>query len=232
MSCNLPWKRTFPHWYHKNVCRILGIRVHITGYIDPKKPSFLIANHASWLDITTLSAVAPVSFIAKKEVASWPFFSWLAKLQRSIFIDRTRRTSTKHSTNEILERLQQGDNVVLFAEGTSSDGNQVLPFKTALFATVENCNANEIAIQTLTVAYTSKNGIPLGRAGRPHVAWYGDMGMIGHLWSVFCGGPLDIKVHISPPIEANLCKKRKELAHHAELAVRSNLAKLLIGKPL
>ena len=78
--------------------------------------------------------VAPVSFVAKQEVASWPFVSWLAKLQRSVFVDRNRRNEVGDKANEILERLAGGDHIVLFAEGTSSDGNSVVPFKTALFA--------------------------------------------------------------------------------------------------
>ena len=95
---------------------------------------FLISNHVSWIDISVLSAVAPVSFVAKQEVASWPFVSWLAKLQRSVFIDRNRRSEVGDKANEILNRLAAGDHIVLFAEGTSSDGNSVIPFKTSLFA--------------------------------------------------------------------------------------------------
>ena len=190
----------------------------------------MIVNHTSWLDITVLSAVAPVSFVAKQEVAQWPFFSWLAKLQRSIFVDRTRRTKAKQSKGIILERLLDGDNVVLFAEGTSSDGNQVLPFKSALFAAVEDYASYDIDIQTVAVAYTLKNGIPLGRKGRPHVAWYGDMDLMRHLWNVFRGGPLDVHIYIGTPLTPGSLKDRKSLARHTEQAIRSDLARLLTGK--
>jgi 1-acyl-sn-glycerol-3-phosphate acyltransferase len=83
--------RRFPHWYHKNVCRILGVRVRIEGEVAQGVPVLLVSNHTSWLDIPVLSAVAPVSFVAKKEVGSWPFVSALARLQRTVFVDRTRR---------------------------------------------------------------------------------------------------------------------------------------------
>ena len=128
------YARTFPNWYHRQVCRLVGVRLHIDGGVAREQGVLLISNHVSWLDITVLSAVAPVSFVAKQEVASWPFVSWLAKLQRSVFVDRTRRTAVGQAAGEILTRLAQGDTIVLFAEGTSSDGNRVLPFKTSLFA--------------------------------------------------------------------------------------------------
>ena len=86
------YARTFPNWYHRQVCRLVGIRLHIDGGVAREQGVLLISNHVSWLDITVLSAVAPVSFVAKQEVASWPFVSWLAKLQRSVFVDRTRRS--------------------------------------------------------------------------------------------------------------------------------------------
>ena len=97
------YARTFPHWYHRQVCRIAGIRLNIDGRVADEQGVLLISNHVSWLDITVLSAVAPVSFVAKQEVASWPFVSWLAKLQRSVFVDRNRRSEVGDKANEILE---------------------------------------------------------------------------------------------------------------------------------
>src|SRR5688572_32840085 len=67
--------RRFPHWYHRQVCRLLGIRLHIEGALDAGKPVLLVSNHTSWLDIPVLSAVAPVSFVAKRAVGTWPFGS-------------------------------------------------------------------------------------------------------------------------------------------------------------
>ena len=125
--------RRFPHWYHKRVCRLLGIRLSIEGRVPPDAPVLIVSNHTSWLDIPVLSAVAPVSFVAKKQVGTWPFVSMLAKLQRSVFIDRDRRQASGAAASEIRSRLDSGEAIVLFAEGTSSDGNGVLPFKSALF---------------------------------------------------------------------------------------------------
>ena len=125
-------------------------------------------------------------FVAKKEVAGWPIFGWLAKLQRTVFIDRERRHRTGAATQEIAERLIGGDAVVLFAEGTSSDGNRVLPFRSALIGAVHHAigsstHHERVTVQPLSLAYVDLNGLPLGRAFRSRVAWYGDADLISHL---------------------------------------------------
>lgn len=235
LRISLPLARKFPHWYHRQVCRLLGIRLHVEGRIVENAPVLVVANHVSWLDIPVLSAVAPLSFVAKKEVGTWPFVSSLARLQRSVFIDRTRRTAVGQTTNEIIERLKSGDTIVLFAEGTSSDGNRVLPFKTPLFAAVKPTLANghtEVGacVQTLTIAYTHLHGIPLSRTRRSLVGWYGDMEMASHAWELLKAGPLDAKIHISPPVPLSDFTDRKELARYTEAVIRQSLAKLLHGR--
>src|SRR3546814_18524849 len=102
------------------------------------------------MDITVLSAVTPLSFIAKMEVNSWPGFGTLARLQRTVFIDRDRRLSTGSSRDEMQERFKAGETLVLFAEGTSSDGRRVLPFKSAYFAAAEH---PDVVVQPVTLAY-------------------------------------------------------------------------------
>lgn len=223
--------RTLPHWYHRRVCRLLGIRIHASGAIDPARATLVIANHVSWLDIPVLSAVAPVSFVAKREVGGWPFIGALARLQRSVFVDRTRRTDTGRQSNEIAERLAEGEAIVLFAEGTSSDGNRVLPFKSSLLAAASaGAGSNGAAppvLQTLTIAYTHIHGLPLGRHHRPLVAWYGDMEAAGHAWELLKTGPVDVHVAIGEALPPELAADRKALARASEAAVRTGMARLL-----
>lgn len=228
--------RTFPNWYHRNVCRLLGIRITIEGDLAANKPVLVVSNHTSWLDIPVLSAVAPVSFVAKKEVGGWPFVSSLARLQRSIFIDRSRRTAVGQAANEILRRLAQGDTLILFAEGTSSDGNRVLPFMTSLFAAAKPSGktgecAPDAVVQTLSLVYTKLHGIPLGRADRPFVGWYGDMEMRSHAWRLLKAGPLDVHIRIGQPVPLAEFADRKHLARHSEAEVRENVVRILRGKP-
>ena len=228
--------RTFPHWYHRQVCRLLGIRLHVEGEVARDRPVLLIANHTTWLDIPVLSAVAPVSFVAKKEVGSWPFVSSLARLQRSVFVDRTRRTAVGAAAGEIVNRLAQGDTIVLFAEGTSSDGNRVLPFMTSLFAAAKPSAgkasvAPDAMVQTLSVVYTRLHGLPLGRADRPAVSWYGDMEMRSHAWELLKAGPLDVDIRIGPPVPLTSFADRKQLAQYSESEVRLQVIRMLRQRP-
>jgi 1-acyl-sn-glycerol-3-phosphate acyltransferase len=230
LRANRRWARLFPHWYHRTVCRLLGIRLAIEGRIVPDRPVLVVANHTSWLDIPVLSAVAPVSFVAKREVASWPFVGALARLQRSVFVDRTRRTRVVDTTSEIVERLGEGDAIVLFAEGTSSDGNRVLPFKSSLFAAAGAGTARlgkETAVQTIALVYTHLHGVPLGRADRAFVGWYGEMEMASHGWGLLKAGPLDVAIRIGPAMPLGDFADRKELARQSERDVRAATVALL-----
>jgi 1-acyl-sn-glycerol-3-phosphate acyltransferase len=169
-------------------------------------------------------------------VASWPFVKWLAKLQRSVFVDRTRRSEVTDKANEILSRLEAGDHVVLFAEGTSSDGNSVVPFKTPLFAAVKPTRGGDplgadLCAQTLALTYTKLHGLPLCRRGRPVVAWYGDMDLASHAWRLLGLGPLDAHIRIGPPVPLDDFADRKELARYAEDKVRKDVCELLRGRP-
>ncbi len=242
--------RRFPHWYHRQVCRIIGVRLNIDGAVASDRPVLLISNHTSWLDIPVLSAVAPLSFVAKKEVGSWPFVSSLARLQRTVFVDRKRRMDVDQTTSEIAQRLATGDTVVLFAEGTSSDGNRVLPFKTSLFAAakppklkngrslpahggeqekIKTADGREAVVQTLSVVYTKLHGVPLSRGQRSIVGWYGDMEMLSHAWALLKAGPLDVDIRVSEPKPLDGFEDRKVLARATEKTVRQNVVATLRG---
>jgi 1-acyl-sn-glycerol-3-phosphate acyltransferase len=226
--------RRFPNWYHRHVCRILGITLKIEGSVAENAPVLLVSNHTSWLDIPVLSAVAPVSFVAKLEVGGWPFVSALARLQRSVFVDRTRRQAAGEAAGEITTRLNQGDTIVLFAEGTSSDGNRVLPFKTSLFGAVFGEGAPKgagVVVQTAAVVYTHVRGIPVTRADRPRLGWYGDMEMTSHAWGVLKSGPITATIRISPPVPLADFKDRKDLAIKSERAIRRDVLGILRGRP-
>lgn len=234
VKLKLTWARTFPHWYHRQLCRILGIRMHVEGEIERHRPVLIVSNHVSWLDIPVLSAVAPLSFVAKSEVDSWPFINWLARLQRTVFVDRTRRAAVRDKALEIAERLKTGDRLVLFAEGTSSDGNRILPFKSSLFAAVSDFagDTGSAVVQTVSLAYTHLHGIPANRHQRPLIAWYGDMEIASHAWQLLKEGPVDVKLRIGPPVSMSDFKDRKQLAAYSEAAIRRNFIELLTARPL
>lgn len=212
--------RIFPMHYHRLVCRILGVKVEVIGNRPANGPILIAANHVSWLDIVVLSAVAPVSFVAKKEVAAWPFFGSLARLQRTVFVDRARRSATGAGRDEMRERLKAGDLLVLFAEGTSGDGRRVLPFKSAFFGAADMPG---VLVQPVTLAYRGHRNLPMNRRLLPLYAWYGDMELVPHLLGALRAGPIEVAVVCHPPLQPGDDLNRKAIARKAEMEVRQGL---------
>jgi lyso-ornithine lipid O-acyltransferase len=221
-----PWTASFPRFYHRQCCRILGLRVRQIGRPSRARPVLFAANHISYLDITVFGSLLPASFIAKSEVARWPLFGWLALLQRSVFVDRRVR-STARQRDSIARRLAAGDALILFPEGTSGDGNRILPFKSALFSVADAVPAT---VQPVSIAYTRLDGMPIGRALRPLFAWYGAMTMAPHLWRVLGLGTVEIVVEFHPPATLAACGSRKALARYCEERVAAGLANALSGR--
>ena len=209
-----PIVRRMPVAYHRIVCVILGIRVRVHGQRSTVTPTLYVCNHVSYLDIAVLGGLIPGSFVAKAEVATWPFFSTLAKAQRTIFIERrTGKTST--SRDQMMKRLNTGDNLMLFPEGTSSDGTRVLPFRSALFGVAQlRRDGKPIIVQSVAIAYTRLDGIPLGRYWRPLFAWFGDLDLVPHLWQMVCLGETEAVVTFFPPVDIDRLGDRKKLAEY------------------
>jgi lyso-ornithine lipid O-acyltransferase len=221
-----------PHVYHKLCCRIMGLRVRVVGQPAKARPTLFVSNHVSYLDIPVLGSVLPVSFVAKAEVAQWPGYGWLAKLQRTVFVDR-RRNSAMEQRDSIRSRLAAGDALVLFPEGTSNDGNRVLPFRSALLSVAEAAPADRpLVIQPVSVAYTSVNGVPLGRGLRPLVAWYGGMELGGHLWRFSRLGLVEVVVQFHGEARVGDFPSRKELTRYCAEAVASGVDRALGGRLL
>lgn len=207
------------HW-QRVARRMIGLRVTVRG--TPAKPPLLItANHISWLDITVLGSVMPLSFIAKAEVNTWPVLGTLARLQRTVFIDRTRRSQTGNAASAIAQRVGSGDVMVLFPEGTTGDGNRVLPFRSALIGAAGAVTGrDDMTVQPVAVTYVGIQGVPVGSADRPGIAWYGDMDFIAHFRNLVERGPVDAVVSFGEPIPFSQASNRKKVAEECYLSVR------------
>ena len=218
-----------PYAYHKLCCRIMGLKVRIVGTPAKTRPTLFVSNHVSYLDIPVLGSLVPVSFVAKAEVAQWPGYGWLAKLQRTVFVDRRRKT-TLQQRDSLHARLAAGDPLVLFPEGTSNDGNRILPFRSALLSVAEAAPAERpLAIQPVSIAYTSVNGVPLGWGLRPLVAWYGGMELGGHLWRFSRLGQVEVVVQFHDEVRVGDFPSRKELTWHCAEAVAGGVDRALGG---
>lgn len=231
LKLDLAEARRFPGRYHRLVCALFGIRLHIVGAPVRGQGVLLVANHTSWADILIFSAATPLSFVSKAEVARWPFFGTLARLQRTVFVERERRSATGEVRDVIRERLMAGETLMLFPEGTSHDGNRVLPFKSALLGAAEAVLANgrHVAVQPVSAAFTSLHGVPMGRENRPLFAWYGDMEMVPHLWEALLAGPVEVVIQFHPPFSLD-DMDRKTLAIRARHVIQAGVSEALQGR--
>jgi lyso-ornithine lipid O-acyltransferase len=228
--------KSLPRFWHRLIARLLGLRIHVTGELSPERPLLIAANHSSWADIVVLSSIAEVSFIAKSEVKSWPLFGMLAVLQRSVFVERQRRQTAGRQADSIAARLAQGDAMVLFAEGTTSDGNRVLPFKSALFGAAQlalrDTEAQKVRVQPVSIAYTRVHGLPMGRYMRPFTSWPGTVSLMSNLLAMAREGAFDVEVRIGTPLELTPQSSRKAAAAAMEREVRAMMQTSLMGRPV
>lgn len=222
--------RWLPVYYHRAVCWVLGLKVEQRGQISSAHPTLFVSNHVSYLDIEVLGSLIAGSFVAKAEVATWPFFSVLAKLQRTVFVDR-RIASTRGNADEMLQRLGHGDNLILFPEGTSGDGTRVLGFRSSLLAVAQlTKNGKPITVQPVSITYVRLDGIPLGRHWRPFYAWYGDMSLAPHLWQMAGLGEVLVMVNFHEPTDLAQFADRKKLTEHCQKVIGEALADSNAGR--
>lgn len=229
-----PLRRRLPRYWHRMALWFLGIRVHVHGALEMNRPLMIAANHASWKDILVLGSLADVAFIAKTEVASWPVFGFLARLQKTIFVVREEKRRTGEQVNEIAARMADGEIVVLFPEGTTSDGNRILGIKSSLFgaaaAALPSDDNGVVHVQPVAIAYTRVQGMPMGRYHRPIAGWPGDVGLVEHLIGVLRAGALDVDVTFGETVDFKKGDSRKMLAARTEEQLRAMLLAHLRGR--
>ncbi len=223
--------RRLPRVYHSWSCRVLGFRVRVSGVPQARRPTLFVANHTSYADIEILGGLIEGCFVSKTEVAKWPLWGWLAKLQQTVFIDRRIR-STAAQRDAIQRRLDEGHNLILLPEGTTGDGNRVMRFKSELFSVADYAAGGEpLPVQPVSVAYARLDGMPLGRFDRPHFAWYGDMEFAPHFWNMLGRGTVGIEVTFHPPVTLAEFPSRKALADHCHRVIAAGVATALAGRP-
>jgi 1-acyl-sn-glycerol-3-phosphate acyltransferase len=233
----LPGRGKLSLLYSRAVCALLGLRITVVGTPPRHHAVLILANHVSWLDILAITATVPVIFVAKSEVARWPLIGWVARARGTVFVERDRRRQTAEANAHIARHLAEGQSLVLFAEGTSSDGNRVLPFRSALVGALREALAQvedgkRIAVQPLSVGYTGLLGLPMGRQHRPIVAWYGDRDLLPHLKEFLRRGAADLTLSWGEPIEHESAADRKAVVRSLETVVRTLTAASLRGRPI
>jgi len=222
--------KKIPIFWHRFVLYIFGVKVHVHGEMNRSRPLMIVSNHVSWADILVLGSMGELCFIAKSEVKTWPGINWLSRLQGTVFIDRERKRDVGVQADSIASRLISGDAMVLFAEGTTGNGNTLLPFKSALFGAPQmalgQSGLDEIQIQPVTLAYNTLHGMPLGRYHQTLASWPGDLALTPHLLNFFLQGAFDVDVCFGETVLMREDTKRKTIAVQVEHAIRSDFARL------
>ena len=210
------------------VCRLLGFQVVARGRMCMDTPVLYVCNHASYLDVFILGGLIPGFFVAKAEVAGWPVLGFLARIARTVFVERKSSRSAEQR-DELGRRLEMGDSLILFPEGTSNDGNRVLPFKSALFSIADR-NNGRLLVQPVSIAYTRLDGLPMGRFLRPFYAWYGDMTLAPHIWAAAGLGLVRVEVDFHPPSTIAEAGTRKHLALDCHRVISQAVARANAGR--
>ena len=224
-----PGKVVFARIFWAGVCRLLGLRVQVIGApIRDGGRVVFVSNHSSWLDIPALGGRLPACFVSKDQVGKWPLVGTIARLGRTVFVSR-QRSATGRERDDMRGRLAAGDSLILFPEGTSSDGARVLPFRSAFFAAAEG--PERPLIQPISLVYDRLAGLPMVRAARPIFAWYGDMALGPHFWGLaqLVGCRATILMH--PPIDPANYASRKELSAACWRTVAEGAAALRQNRP-
>lgn len=211
-----------PGLVHRALCTLAGIKVAVYGASARPRGVLYVGNHVSWLDIPVLGAHINGAFVARADVAAWGAVGRLADLQRTIYVERGRRQQAAEQQDQIARRLQAGDNVILFPEGTSTLGQRVLPFRSALFAAVEQADL-DVLIQPFSLGYTHLNGLPVVRATRSRIGWVGDMDLVPHAMALLGQGTVGAGLIFHPPVRPADFSGRKALASHCHARVSAGV---------
>ncbi len=203
---------------------LIGLQVRVIGAgvaAGNGRRVIYAANHCSWLDIPVLGGRLHACFVSKDEVARWPGVSLVARLGRTVFVSRTRG-ATGRERDDMRGRLARGDDLLLFPEGTSSDGGRVLPFRSAFFSVAEGLDPP--LVQPVSVVYDRLAGLPTRRSNRAVFAWYGDMSLGSHFWRLAQWRGMRVTVLVHPPLDPLDFPNRKALAQAAWNAVAGGAA--------
>lgn len=230
-----PAKSAFPRLFWGRFARTLGLDVRVVGELASKgtdRPVIFVSNHCSWIDVPVVGGVLPGSFIAKGDVAGWPLIGTIARLGRTVFVSR-QRGSTARERDAMREVLGRGDNLILFPEGTSSDGSRVLPFRSSFFALAEKRGETGPLplIQPVSVVYDRLNGLPAGRSSRPVFAWYGDMDIASHFWQMTQHLDMRVTVLLHAPLDPATFPDRKSLSQAVWRTVADGASMLRQNRP-
>jgi len=201
-SLIVKWKNQIITIWASLTANILGLNISSKGS-PPEPPFFLVSNHLSYIDVVPLWFFLDGTFIAKSEVASWPFFGWGTRILGVLFINRKLQGDVRRMNNRIAEIISDSEGLILFPEGTSSKGETVLAFNSSLL----NYPAkNEMPVSCAAISYRSSD---TNRPAYSHVCWWGEMDFLPHFWELLKIRQIDVTIRFG---DKHIDNDRKELS--------------------
>lgn len=206
-----PFYQRLVQWWLRRVYLILGVQARVSGEIAPAG-TMLVANHISWLDIAVLGGTVTPRFLSKQEVRHWPVIGWLAEQAGTLFIERGRKGAAQGAADTLVRSLNDGRSVLVFPEGTTTDGKDVRRFFNRLFSAAID---TESPVQPIALRYLRADG-----SYHELVPYIDDQSLIESLWSILGDKRIIVEIHFLPLISIEN-SSRKELAVQAEESIRS-----------
>lgn len=205
--------------FHRWVCAVLGVDVAIRGTPARAAQVVFACNHLSYLDVAVLGSVLRATFVAKDDVRGWPLAGVLARLQNSVFVSRDPRRAPE-VVAAMRAALAVEHRLVLFAEGTTSGGSRVLPFKSSAFAPLTDPALQDVAIQPVTIELLAVDGRAIDDGGdRDRYAYHGDATLLPHLVGFMRGSGASVRMTFHAPLQRLPDDTRKTLAASAHASV-------------
>lgn len=206
-------------FWHQQVCNTFNIDITVHGQL-PGEPVLLVANHISWFDISALGAVISARYLSKYEVVGWPVIGWLATRAGTLFIKRGASQSAVQSMQKMADALQHGDHVVLFPEGTTTDGTSIRKFHPRLFQSAIDANT---PVQPVIIRYPHESGVHPKAPFVDNISLYESaIGMLGE-------PHMQVELHFLPALETEN-KSRDQLAKRCEALMRDKIIEIDSGR--
>jgi 1-acyl-sn-glycerol-3-phosphate acyltransferase len=214
-----PASMRLPMLIHRLACRLLGLRVELSGAPATDAGTLFVSNHLSYLDVLAIGSVVRACFVAKQDVRHWPLLGPLARLQHTVFVSRDPR-QVGDVTAALARELAAGRRLVLFPEGTTSDGSGVLVFKSSAFAVAANPLRPRVRVQPFTIVLLAVDGVAIASGGdRDRYAYHGEMRLLPHLAAFMRGSGAQVRLQFHAPLAIVDGQGRKELAAQAHACV-------------
>lgn len=207
------WRQVIFGAWTQSFVWISGMHIEVTG-TAPNAPFFLVSNHLSYTDMAALRVAVKGIFVAKSEIQNWFLAGRIVRDMGTIFIDRNNRRDIPRAGHLIVERLEEGEGVIVFPEGTSTKGEEVLPFNSSFF---EFAARSKIPVSYAAIGYRTPADQPPASSV---VCWWEDIGFFEHLWRLFKVSRYTATVHFGD--DAILNPDRKALAAELRLRVQQN----------